>query len=118
MEYKSTNCRTGHRTLRGIASDGLNSLVRYFLNNFVDGDRQNAFSFFSGESERPERSRGGLRGLFLLFLLLIVMLFCGPLFAIVFAVIVFSAVIMLHLGGYFVSLPATKQSITEKKKKD
>ena len=32
--------RTGKRTKRGALDDGINSLQRYYLNNFIDADRQ------------------------------------------------------------------------------
>jgi len=37
---KSDFTRTGKRTLFGMARDGVNSLTRYYLNNFQDGFRQ------------------------------------------------------------------------------
>lgn len=30
-------CRTGKRTTRGAIDDGMNSIIRYFHNNFCDG---------------------------------------------------------------------------------
>jgi hypothetical protein len=40
--------RTGKRTLLGALSDGSNSLKRYFLNNFYDGERQDGYDLFLG----------------------------------------------------------------------
>lgn len=37
---KSDFTRTGKRTVFGMARDGVNSLHRYYLNNFQDGFRQ------------------------------------------------------------------------------
>jgi hypothetical protein len=44
-----TDCvRTGQRTLRGALQDGVNSVCRYYINNFWDGTRQDAVSLFLG----------------------------------------------------------------------
>lgn len=32
--------RTGKRTMRGVIQDGVNSVMRYYKNNFTDGTRQ------------------------------------------------------------------------------
>jgi len=40
--------RTGKRNLLGIINDGVNSIMRYYLNNFADGFRQDAFDLFVG----------------------------------------------------------------------
>lgn len=32
--------RTGKRTMQGVLIDGINSMLRYYLNNFRDGHRQ------------------------------------------------------------------------------
>lgn len=45
---KADFTRTGRRTLMGNLNDGLNSLIRYFLNNFSDGNRQDAMDLFYG----------------------------------------------------------------------
>eukprot|EP01112_Ceratiomyxa_fruticulosa_P005935 TRINITY_DN1673_c0_g1_i3.p1 TRINITY_DN1673_c0_g1~~TRINITY_DN1673_c0_g1_i3.p1 ORF type:complete len:462 (+),score=61.30 TRINITY_DN1673_c0_g1_i3:384-1769(+) len=45
---KADFTRTGTRNFRGILNDGINSAVRYYLNNFVDGFRQDAFDLFVG----------------------------------------------------------------------
>jgi hypothetical protein len=37
---KTDFTRTGKRTLKGALNDGLNSITRYYLNNFSDGFRQ------------------------------------------------------------------------------
>jgi len=36
---KTDFTRTGKRTMRGAIDDGINSLTRYVLNNFMDGRR-------------------------------------------------------------------------------
>jgi hypothetical protein len=45
---KTDFTRTGKRTKMGIWSDMRNSVTRYFLNNFADGRRQDAFDVFLG----------------------------------------------------------------------
>lgn len=45
---KADFTRTGKRRLRGGLHDGMNSLTRYYLNNFVDGQRQDALDLFLG----------------------------------------------------------------------
>lgn len=46
VEYSGTGAlktdftRTGKRTQLGVLSDGINSLIRYYKNNFADGFRQ------------------------------------------------------------------------------
>eukprot|EP00947_MAST-08B_sp_MAST-8B-sp1_P002359 g2359.t1 len=43
---KTDFTRTGKRTTRGLLQDARNSMVRYFLNNFTDGSRQDAIDLF------------------------------------------------------------------------
>ncbi|KAF3936566.1 Synaptojanin-1 [Dactylella cylindrospora] len=45
---KTDFTRTGKRTVNGAISDGINSLTRYYLNNFQDGPRQDAYDLFLG----------------------------------------------------------------------
>lgn len=45
---KSDFTRTGRRTFYGMAKDGVNSLHRYYLNNFQDGFRQDSIDLFLG----------------------------------------------------------------------
>lgn len=40
--------RTGKRTKRGALDDGINSLQRYYLNNFIDADRQEGMDLLVG----------------------------------------------------------------------
>jgi SacI homology domain len=40
--------RTGERTKRGALNDGVNSLQRYYLNNFLDADRQEGIDLLVG----------------------------------------------------------------------
>ncbi|KAL7531967.1 hypothetical protein ACHAXR_006016 [Thalassiosira sp. AJA248-18] len=43
--------RTGQRTKRGALDDGVNSLQRYYLNNFIDADRQEGMDLLVGSAE-------------------------------------------------------------------
>lgn len=45
---KTDFTRTGKRTFQGTLNDGINSATRYYLNNFTDGFRQDAFDLFLG----------------------------------------------------------------------
>lgn len=45
---KTDFTRTGQRTLAGAVQDGVNSLTRYYLNNFADGVRQDAYDLLVG----------------------------------------------------------------------
>ena len=42
--------RTGKRTRRGALDDGINSLQRFYLNNFIDADRQGGVDLLTGYS--------------------------------------------------------------------
>ena len=46
---KTDFTRTGKRTYYGALQDGWNSMIRYYLNNFMDGDRTDAQRCFVGE---------------------------------------------------------------------
>ena len=43
--------RTGKRTRRGALDDGMNSLQRYYLNNFLDADRQEGMDLMVGYAD-------------------------------------------------------------------
>lgn len=45
---KTDFTRTGKRTKKGLMNDAVNSLTRYYLNNFNDGFRQDSIDFFLG----------------------------------------------------------------------
>lgn len=45
---KTDFTRTGRRTKAGVVQDGVNSLMRYYKNNFNDGFRQDAIDLFLG----------------------------------------------------------------------
>ncbi|RWW30532.1 hypothetical protein GW17_00004894 [Ensete ventricosum] len=40
--------RHGKRTVQGILKDGWNALARYYLNNFIDGTKQDAIDLLQG----------------------------------------------------------------------
>ncbi|GAB4847619.1 GTPase activating protein (GAP) for Rho1p [Ancistrocladus abbreviatus] len=54
IQYSGTDAlkgdfvRCGQRTIQGIIKDGRNALVRYYLNNFVDGTKQDAIDLLHG----------------------------------------------------------------------
>lgn len=54
--YAGTNAlkgdftRTGKRTKMGALDDGMNSLQRYYLNNFLDADRQEGYDLMVGQT--------------------------------------------------------------------
>ncbi|XP_028109464.1 phosphoinositide phosphatase SAC6-like isoform X6 [Camellia sinensis] len=59
--------RCGQRTVQGILKDGRNALVRYYLNNFVDGNKQDAIDLLQGHyivsvtrDIAPTSQKGGL----------------------------------------------------------
>ena len=52
---KTDYTRKGKRTYGGAIQDGINSLTRYYLNNFEDGENQDALDLFHGKY-RPDRA--------------------------------------------------------------
>lgn len=59
--------RCGQRTVNGILKDGWNALVRYYLNNFRDGSKQDAIDLLQGHyivsvsrEMSPPSQKGGL----------------------------------------------------------
>lgn len=60
---KTDFTRTGKRTRAGLIRDGLNSLMRYYKNNFNDGRRQDAIDLFlgGGEARSPLHVERGWR---------------------------------------------------------
>ncbi|KAK2966852.1 hypothetical protein RJ640_027811 [Escallonia rubra] len=73
--------RCGQRTMQGILNDGWNSLMRYYLNNFCDGTKQDAIDLLQGHyivsvsrDMTPPSQKGGIEAIasFPLALLLIV----------------------------------------------
>ncbi|GAB4848390.1 GTPase activating protein (GAP) for Rho1p [Ancistrocladus abbreviatus] len=54
IQYSGTDAlkgdfvRYGQRTMQGVLKDGCNALVRYYLNNFVDGTKQDAIDLVHG----------------------------------------------------------------------
>ncbi|KAF2892481.1 hypothetical protein ILUMI_13700 [Ignelater luminosus] len=69
LQYSGTGAlktdftRTGKRTRVGLLRDGVNSLTRYYKNNFSDGFRQDALDLFHGVGEvrSPLRVERGWR---------------------------------------------------------
>ncbi|KAK4884701.1 hypothetical protein RN001_000972 [Aquatica leii] len=60
---KTDFTRTGRRTHLGVLRDGMNSLIRYYKNNFSDGYRQDALDLFLGiaEIQSPFKVQRGWR---------------------------------------------------------
>ncbi len=60
---KSLFTRTGKRSVWGLLDDGVKSLVRYYLNNFQDGKKQDAVDMVTGAYDlKGERRAGGMLG--------------------------------------------------------
>ncbi|XP_075515278.1 phosphoinositide phosphatase SAC7-like isoform X1 [Primulina tabacum] len=62
--------RFGHRTMQGIMKDGWNALMRYYLNNFCDGTKQDAIDLLQGHyivsvsrSMPPTTQKGGIEAI-------------------------------------------------------
>ncbi|XP_073159393.1 phosphoinositide phosphatase SAC6-like [Henckelia pumila] len=62
--------RFGHRTMQGIMNDGWNALMRYYLNNFCDGTKQDAIDLLQGHyivsvsrSIPPTTQKGGIEAI-------------------------------------------------------
>ena len=51
---KTDFTRTGKRTYKGAINDGINSLTRYYLNNFRDGNKQDSLDMFLGKLENEK----------------------------------------------------------------
>lgn len=54
---KTDFTRTGKRTVFGALQDGVNSIMRYYLNNFRDGCRQDSYDLFVGNYEPSGHNR-------------------------------------------------------------
>lgn len=62
--------RYGQRTVQGIFNDGKNALMRYYLNNFVDGTKQDAIDILQGHyilsvtrDMKPATQKGGIEAI-------------------------------------------------------
>ncbi|KAK4490463.1 hypothetical protein RD792_001140 [Penstemon davidsonii] len=62
--------RYGQRTVQGILNDGKNALMRYYLNNFCDGTKQDAIDLVQGHyivsvsrSITPTTQKGGIEAI-------------------------------------------------------
>jgi len=87
LQYSGTGAlkndftRTGKRNIRGALNDGINSLTRYYLNNFADGFRQDAYDLFVGNwlvdpaKESPFARASGRLWYLSVLLLALIMLF-------------------------------------------
>ncbi|PRD23069.1 UNVERIFIED_CONTAM: Sacm1l [Trichonephila clavipes] len=51
---KTDFTRTGKRGKQGLVKDGINSVIRYFKNNFADGFRQDSIDLFLGNYQVDE----------------------------------------------------------------
>ena len=51
VALKGDYTRTGQRTRKGALDDGLNSVQRYYLNNFLDADRQEGIDLLVGNDK-------------------------------------------------------------------
>jgi hypothetical protein len=58
---KTDYTRTGKRTFMGALRDGVNSAIRYFLNNFYDGFRQDSMDLFLGNYQIDEQEGTALK---------------------------------------------------------
>lgn len=82
---KTDFTRTGKRSTEGAIQDGVNSMTRYFRNNFFDGPRQDAYDLFTGAWTPRKGVQGDKRALFIrllpyIWLLSITIVFVGLLF--------------------------------------
>jgi hypothetical protein len=102
---KTDFTRFGKRTLKGMIDDGINSVTRYFINNFIDHETQNAYNFISGKishSEnpvyKPRKGEQVLRNLAMFSMLPIILLFgivfCGNSVSLTFVLLM----IVIYLG--------------------
>ncbi|KAL8124104.1 phosphoinositide phosphatase SAC6-like [Apium graveolens] len=62
--------RCGRRTFQGIVQDGYNALMRYYLNNFCDGTKQDAIDLLQGHyivsvgrDTMPTSKKGGIEAI-------------------------------------------------------
>lgn len=110
---KTDFTRFGKRTVKGMIDDGINSVTRYFINNFIDHETQNAYNFLSGKIDCeehpvyvPRKGEKVLRNL-TLFTLLPLLLFMGILFLgnsaslsfILFFILVYLALVYFYISG-------------------
>lgn len=79
--------RYGKRTIQGVLNDGYNALMRYYLNNFRDGTKQDAIDLMQGHyilsvsrSMTPTTQEGGIEAI-ASFPLALLLILTGFLFA-------------------------------------
>ena len=112
---KTDFTRFGKRTLKGMIYDGINSVTRYFINNFIDHETQNAYNFLSGKIDCeenpvyiPRKGETVLRNL-TLFSLLPILLFAGILLLgnsaslsfVLFFILIYIALIYFYISGIY-----------------
>ncbi|KAM0057432.1 putative phosphatidylinositol-3,4-bisphosphate 4-phosphatase [Helianthus debilis subsp. tardiflorus] len=95
--------RFGYRTIKGILIDGWNALMRYYLNNFVDGTKQDSVDLVQGNyivSTSRDRAHGlkkeGMEAIAPLFPLVLGVILMG---------IVFALLSLMQVGNDFWQLP-------------
>jgi hypothetical protein len=77
LSYSGTNAlkgdftRTGKRNFTGLINDGVNSLKRYFINNFTDGYNQDAHDYSLGKLANFRTTKLQNHSLFLLYFVVI-----------------------------------------------
>lgn len=120
---KTDFTRTGKRTVRGPLQDGVNSVVRYVKNNYLDGSRQDGIDLFLGRFQVSQANPSPFQtsvswrvqlalGLFFSGLALIFSHFCGLIpsrfnlgIGLGFGLIVGSVRLVVLNGGDFVDRP-------------
>ncbi|XP_072956221.1 phosphoinositide phosphatase SAC7-like isoform X2 [Typha angustifolia] len=79
--------RCGKRTVQGILKDGYNALVRYYLNNFADGTKQDAIDLLQGHyivslsRDMPTLTKPGVIETYASFRLALALVLAGFMFA-------------------------------------
>lgn len=59
---KNDFTRTGKRTWMGLVNDGTNSIMRYYLNNFTDGKRQDSMNLILGKYQVSNNQASPFKG--------------------------------------------------------
>ena len=54
---KADFTRTGSRTWMGLLNDGVNSVTRYYLNNFKDGIKQDSVNLLLGKYQVKQNTK-------------------------------------------------------------
>ncbi|GFQ07180.1 phosphoinositide phosphatase sac6 [Phtheirospermum japonicum] len=87
LDESFKNCQRGQRTVQGILKDSFTSLLRYYLNNFCDGTKQDAIDLLQGhyivsvsQSMAPTTRKDGIEAIMsfqLTFLLIMTGFMCA-----------------------------------------